>query len=552
LLNHITPAAIALGVIITYAMTYINDSCYSRQPPPVLDDIQGLVLRGYTLPYIRYVVFQMTDLGGAKSFLSKLLPGASEIEITTAKPWDRSNRPVYCLNIGLTYSGMDFLMSDEDRIVVERGSSNVFSLFKQGAVSHAKRVGDIKSSDPEHWWKRSAEWLLPTPRKSPYNELHILVSIYADSADTRENYHQKLLNLIPVLNGSPALLQAYIQDSDPLNEGDDYIHFGYKDSFSQPRLSDVPWNTNVGRLLAGKGLIDDRPCVPPYQFVITPKFKVDPTNPKSPEAPYYRAHPLLYNGSFAAFRVLHQDVKAFKAFINKDKEKGISPGLVAAKMCGRWFDGTPLVISPNGPDKTLNGYDYTNFNYLKPTAHQQGKPVNDEFGLLCPYASHIRRTNPRDDYKVQGNGNKDGTAKNAEDKRIMRRAGPYGPDYDEAKPDDKPRGLVGLFICANLDAQFSFIMGSWVVNGNFRRGTGADISPNKSGIDPLFGNNDEKIDQHKSFAFLPPGSRKEPKTEDYTILNGLPQFIRTDGGLYVFLPGIDGLRHLANGTIPKP
>ncbi|MBD1384689.1 hypothetical protein IDJ75_05315 [Mucilaginibacter rigui] len=63
---------------------------------------------------------------------------------------------------------------------------------------------------------------------------------------------------------------------------------------------------------------------------------------------------------------------------------------------------------------------------------------------------------------------------------------------------------------------------------------------------------DDGIDRHKKFAFLPPGSPPEPKKEDYTILKGLPQFIRTDGGLYVFLPGIEGLRHLANGTIPKP
>ncbi|RYU91694.1 hypothetical protein EWM62_07080 [Mucilaginibacter terrigena] len=526
-------------------MTYLNDSCGSRQPPPVLDDIQGLVLRGYTLPYIRYIVFYMVDLAGARSFLSKLLPGTSDVEITTAKPWDRDDRPIYTLNVGFTYSGMEFLMNEGDRKVVERESSNVFDLFKGGAVGDAQAVGDINSSDPKHWWDRSGEWLLPTKRESPYDELHLVVTIYADSTGTRENYHQKLLKLIPGETGLPALMQAYIQDSDPLDEGEDYIHFGYKDSFSQPRLSDVPWNTNVGRLLAGKGLIDDRPCVPPYQFVITPKFKVDPTNPQSAELPKYRAHPLLHNGSFAAFRVLHQDVTAFKAFINKGKEKGISPELVAAKMCGRWFDGTPLVVSPDGPDKTLNGFDYTNFNYIEPTAHQQGKPVNDEFGLLCPYASHIRRTNPRDDYKVKGNKN------NAEEKRIMRRAGPYGPDYDETRPDDGiPRGLVGLFICADLSAQFSFIMESWVTNGSFRIGKDADMSPNKSGFDPLFGSEDGMTD-HETFDFLPPGTQRPPKKTDYTVIDGLPQFIRTDGGLYLFLPGIEGLRHLANGTIPK-
>jgi hypothetical protein len=27
---------------------------------------------------------------------------------------------------------------------------------------------------------------------------------------------------------------------------------------------------------------------------------------------------------------------------------------------------------------------------------------------------------------------------------------PYGPIYDPRRPDDKPRGLLGLFICVSL------------------------------------------------------------------------------------------------------
>lgn len=534
-------------------MTSINSSCKSRQPTPVFNDIQGLILRGYTFPYIRYIVFNMADKAGARAFLAKLLPGASDLEITSAKQWDRNNRPEYSLNIGLTYSGMRFLIDEHNLETVVSNTSDIFNLYKQGAVSDALTVGDIGASDPGNWWTRSAKWLLPTKKPSDtQDELHALVTIYADSAENRQKYHQKLLNLVPGTDEAPALLEAYIQDSDPLDAGEDYIHFGYKDSFSQPRLSDVPWNTNVGRLMAGKGLIDDRPCVPPYQFVITPQFK-DPTE-SDPDniSPVYRTHPLLHNGSFAAFRVLHQDVKAFKEFINEPRGEGITPELVAAKMCGRWFDGTPLMVSPDKPfepktdDDKLEGFDFTNFNYLTPTANQRGVNLSDEFGKLCPYAAHIRRTNPRDDDKVKGNEN------NAENKRIMRRAGPYGPDYNEIKPDNIPRGLVGLFICADLSAQFSFIMGSWVMNGKFRtRGKNVDLSPNKSGIDPLFGI-DDRMSDHKNFAFLPPGSPAEPTKDDYKVLKGLPQFIRTDGGLYVFLPGIEGLRHLANGTIPKP
>jgi deferrochelatase/peroxidase EfeB len=532
-------------------MTTLNSNCESRQPKPVLHDIQGLVLRGYTFPYIRYIVFNITNQEGAKAFFAKILPGASDVEITSAKQWDKNNRPRYSLNIGFTYSGLETLMNKADLKSVENESSNIFDSFMEGAVANAGNIGDTGISDPAEWWKGSAKWLLPTPKPSDtQEELHLMISIYADSVETREEYHQKVLSLIPEIGGTDALLEAYIQDSNPLDAGEDYIHFGYKDSFSQPRLSDVPWNTNVGRLMAGKGLIDDRPCVPPYQFVITPPFNDPIDSDKDNISPKYKAHPLLYNGSFAAFRVLHQDVKAFKEFINKPHGEGITPELVAAKMCGRWFDGTPLIVSPDKPyeakseDDKLEGFDFTNFNYLEPTAHQRGDRLSDEFGKLCPYAAHIRRTNPRDDYKVKGNEN------HAENKRIMRRAGPYGPDY--IKPDGIPRGLVGLFICADLSAQFNFIMHSWVIDGGFRtRGKKADRSPNDSGVDPVFGA-DDGMDKHKNFAFLPPGSPEQPTTQDYKVLDGLPQFIRTDGGLYLFLPGIEGLRHLANGTIPKP
>lgn len=527
-------------------MINLND-IRNNYPTPKLDDIQGIILRGYTFPYIRYIIFTITDKAGAQAFLSNILPGASDIEVTTAKPWEIGKRPEYSLTVGLTYSGMRELMKEEDREEVENRSSNVFSLFMEGAVGDAIAVGDVGASAPKNWWEKSGEWKLEKPASDYNDKLHILASIYADSEENREIYHQKLLAQIPPENGSPALREAYLLDSNPLKAGDDYIHFGYKDSLSQPRLSNVPWNTTQGRLLLGKSTVDDRPLVPPYHFVITPKFKKDPSDPASPMLPKYKAHPLLYNGSFAAFRVLHQDVKAFKKFIDKPRGGNITPELIAAKMCGRWYDGTPLTVSPDHPlgDK-LDGFDFTNFNYMSRTAHQHGDVQSDDFGQVCPYAAHIRRTNPRDDWKVQGNTN------NAEEKRLMRRAGPYGIDYNPEKPDDGiPRGLVGLFICANLSAQFSFIMETWVTNGGFRNGgENSDISPNKSGVDPVFGI-DDGMAGHQNFAFLPPGSPAEPKTEDYTILGGLPQFIRTDGGLYVFLPGIEGLRHLANGTIPK-
>jgi hypothetical protein len=54
------------------------------------------------------------------------------------------------------------------------------------------------------------------------------------------------------------------------------------------------------------------------------------------------------------------------------------------------------------------------------------------------------------------------------------------------------------------------------------------------------------MDAYKDFEYLnganPPG---------YEKVTGLERFIRTHGSMYVFLLGIGGLWHIANGTIPK-
>jgi deferrochelatase/peroxidase EfeB len=273
--------------------------------------------------------------------------------------------------------------------------------------------------------------------------------------------------------------------------------------------------------------IDDRPLVPAYRFVI------------STDAPDYNAHPLLGDGTFAAFRLLYQDVGAFNEFINSDKS--VSPELVAAKMCGRWFDGTPLVVSPNGEDKNLKDFDYTNFNYHTPTPNQQGPRVADDKGAMCPYAAHIRRANPRDDEKVKGNEPVNGKPGYAELHRVLRRATPYGPPYKAGETIEVPRGLVGLFMGANLTDQFQFIMSQWITLGGFRS---PDASPNTSGTDPLFGPQISDNDPDDKVLAYNTGNGK------YKEMPGLSRFIRTDGCLYLFMPGISGLKYLSQGTIP--
>jgi deferrochelatase/peroxidase EfeB len=516
----------------------------ANERAPKLDDIQGLILRGYNLPFVRYIIFTINDVEGARRFCEDILPGSNaSMNVTTALPWHNGIKPDYCLNIGFTASGLEKMITKTEFNKVSGWSLDFFSAFKAGAVKTAAKIGDTGESAPDKWWKGDG-WI--TEEIDPAqdgSDLHIQVTLFAHDSKGLTSYYNTLLSMVPRDTGGMALSPVFFKDSEPLSQGDDYIHFGYKDSFSQPRLTAVPWNTTQGRLLAGKSTIDDRPVVSINQFVIgISKVSVDPQPLR------YNPHPLLENGSFAAFRLLYQDVAAFNKYINSATD-GTRPELVAAKMCGRWFDGTPLVVSPDKPNPELKNFDYTNFNYITPTANQQGNPKSDDLGQLCPYAAHIRRANPRDDEKVKGNS---GLAADAKTRRIMRRAGPYGPDYrdDEvAKKDggvEIKRGLVGLFICANLTQQFIFIMDSWINHGGFRS---ADNSPNSSGADPLFGPSKNDYAPNNEFDYLPDGPTDQP----YKRMPGLERFVRTDGSLFLFLPGIKALEDIANGIIPtKP
>jgi deferrochelatase/peroxidase EfeB len=498
-----------------------------------MEDIQGLILRGYNFPNIRYIILSIKDIEGAKKFCADLASGEGSggLRITNAMPWENKVKPDYCLNIGFTYSGLEKLIgADNCNTVYNNSSMEVFNSFSVGAVADAPNIGDTCESSPENWWKNGG-WIPKAEPSADNNELHIQITLFTLTPENRKKYYEMLLEMIPETKSGASVVPVYYQDSDPvIVDGDpEYIHFGYRDSLSQPRIEGVIWDDPMVKRLMGVSTVDDRPLVPADRFVISCQ-----------SAPDYYAHPLLANGSFAAFRLLYQDEAKFNAFINSDPET--SPELMAAKMCGRWRDGTPLVVSPDKEDKSLGkpgsrNFNFTNFNYLKPSPNQPADQTSDNLGLKCPYASHIRRSNPRDDFNVTDNNN------NAQNHRIVRRASPYGPVYDPSEKEGVQRGLVGLFIGAVLDFQFRFITKTWLELGGFRN---PDASPNQSGIDPLFGPQADDVNPAHDTVFA------YNKEGTYREIPNMTRFIRTDGSLYLFLPGMQGLKYISQGSIPPP
>ncbi len=455
-----------------------------------LCDIQGYIIRGYNMNCVRYFVLSIEKATASKKFIGNLVNGNESIpQINTAAWWDI--KPTYCLNIGFTFEGLKALQFGN---VASFFAGENYDSFKKGAGHEeiASQIGDIGESAPEKW-----EGGLGTC------DTHVLLSLYAQDSEVLDEQSSKLRSLF---KEGDALKELSCFDGaklpDQTGQPSDIIHFGYNDGISQPKIEGFPTKRGLPECL------DPQPIIPAYEFILLDDKNALYDVPTPPE--------LGLNGSFAAFRVLEQDVAGFEQFLQDQKDK-IDPDKLAAKMCGRWRNGVPLDLSPDAdqlapPKEPITYEQFNNFNYS-----------DDPQGYKCPIGSHIRRTNPRA-ATVRGVTNI---------RRLIRRGIPYGPPYtyNPNSPNDGcKRGLIGLFICTGLERQFEFVMKDWVNEGDF-----AGLP--KDAKDPLLGANDNKDGQ-----FDIPTSRNK----DSIKLTGIERFITTKGGAYCFIPSITALQYIAS------
>ncbi|MGA8210905.1 MAG: peroxidase, partial [Nocardioidaceae bacterium] len=186
---------------------------------------------------------------------------------------------------------------------------------------------------------------------------------------------------------------------------------------------------------------------------------------------------LMRHGTFVVYRRLQQRVGEFRRMLGEASDlTGLPPELVAAKLVGRWRDGTPLELAPDRVPTDLTDRqapDLSNdFRYLP----------HDRVGEMCPRGAHVRRTNPRDSLDFGGVVASGGVLSARH--RIIRRGMPYGsPLAPDAEEDDLDRGL--LFVCFNADIerQFETVQGDWCSDGD-AMGLGEDCDP-LAGTGPL-------------------------------------------------------------------
>jgi Dyp-type peroxidase family len=436
--------------------------------------IQGFLVRGYRLPFARYLFLRIDDVARAAAWIAEVTQ-----DVLTAAPW--SQKPDSGVNIAFSYSGLRALALPDATL------AGFPEEFRQGMAARAELLGDLGASAPENW-----EGGLGTPA------IHALVMISAMSDEALEDHDRRLRTSI---EGSGGL--AVLYDDHGAALPDNVEHFGYADGFAQPSIegSGVPALPGQGAVVEGGGW---RP-IRAGEFILgyPDEEGVLPLTPPPAE--------LSTNGSFLVYRKLYQDVAAFRKQLSD--AAGLYPGdeqLLAAKVVGRWRDGTPLDLSPERPDPLIATDESRN------NAFSYGE---DAAGLACPVGAHVRRANPRDSLPFAG--------KLVNRHRLVRRGIPYGePLAPGAGDDGRDRGVIFMCLQASIARQFEFVQSQWLNSGNtFALGQDQDV---------MLGPQDA----------APPAKMTVPGTPPF-FFGPLSRVVHTRGGEYFFVPGINGLQFLA-------
>ena len=219
-----------------------------------------------------------------------------------------------------------------------------------------------------------------------------------------------------------------------------------------------------------------------------------------------------------------------------------TPEVVLETMLIGCLSGAPLDITPLRDNPALGGNASQNDNF----SFTQQNPDDQNSQDRCPFAAHIRKSNPRGDLARFG-----GTTVH----RIVRRGIQYGPEMSEQEISEgrtlQDRGL--LFACyqSNIANGFQFIQQSecaqvtlniactdtltgWVNTPNFPP-KGSPLGSFSSGLDALIGGPSPLNGE---------AARQLTGADPNSTNRELPfaQWVFPKGGEYFFSPSMSALR----------
>jgi deferrochelatase/peroxidase EfeB len=437
-------------------------------------NVQGLVVSMYRRRVVRHLLFRFGETAGARTFLRGLLP-----HITMADaPLDAGPDP--CINVGITYQGLTAL--DAEPAVLDALSST----FREGPDPH--RLGDVAASksDVENWWEGQ---IRP-------EDIHCIVHLHVRSDEEREAASVHVRELAREAGVTALIPRKDGTELDARSLGGGKLHFEYTDGITHP---DIGWDDET----RAAGQVDFREFLLGYS-----------------NGAQSSTHPLR-DGAYGAFRWIYQDVATFNRFLRTegprlfaDRAPADAEELLAAKLMGRWRDGTPLVLSPTEPNSTMRRSN--DFGY----AH------DDPNGHRCPFSAHIRVVNPRDQPL-------DPVVAADEVPAVVRRGMPYGPRLEGTEDDGRDRGIMGIFVCSDLRRQLYTLTG-WIQRNDFS---------------PVYDDNRRVQDALVANRAEPGGvTQFTIPREGGGATVSLPDFIHTKGTAFVLYPSRSSLQRLSVKT----
>lgn len=271
-------------------------------------------------------------------------------------------------------------------------------------------------------------------------------------------------------------------------------HFGFRDGISQPGLA-------------------AQPDILPRDTVKAGELLLGYTNDRG-DAGLPADDIWFRNGTFLVIRKIAQDVGAFNRLIASGAAHGLDADHTAALLMGRHRDGRPLVTGTIAPAPDHNDFDYS----------------ADSEGLACPFASHVRRTNPREPFHKRPAP------------RILRRGMSYGPRY-ESDPAAE-RGILFMAYNANIAEQFETIQ-RWINGGN------------SSGVasaqgDPLIGVGPKTGKAVFRCVLSEAGPNGAPPNEKVMRLDIPERVTQLRWGAYFFVPSRAALAKICDPALDAP
>ena len=298
-------------------------------------DIQGFVLRGYNLPVARYLFLHFEDAARGRGLIAHLLS-----HITTGQRWDGA-KPQSTVNIAFTHRGLQ-------RLELPLATLLTFPVeFQQGMRQRAELLGDTGHNAPEQWdplWRDG--------------HVHCWLGVNGQTAEAIDARCAAIKAALEEIGGATLLASqdaaAQVLNGSPTTSE----HFGFTDGFGNPEYVGVERSSQPGQ---GK-LQSDGTWAPLATGELLLGYADEAG--ELPVAPV--PHLLAANGTFMVYRKLHQNLATFLAYLDQQASLyGGGKEKLAAKMIGRWRDGTPIELSPDQPSPSIaqDPNRSTNFTY---------------------------------------------------------------------------------------------------------------------------------------------------------------------------------------------